>query len=326
MKRHTLSVLLFLAAALSGFAQGDASMPSGGAGDSFSSSPAVPVYLAVPSTQKQAQQIHQELAVDYSYVGGSQARNGGTHYGDSDAQEHDVRYSALVPFDETWGMSFGVDYSRFDFGNPSTAAGLPQNIEAVVPNIGVRYKVDDQWALFGRFAPEIENLNNWSQSQYIRYTGALGAFYDVNPALQFTFGLAINPGTIKIPVMPLVGMRWKFADSWTLFVGFPKSSVEYRINPKWVVGAGPSFKGGVFRTDGDYGTASGRPDLNNQHFYYREIRVGVNTEYQFTPWMALDAEVGGSLYREFDFDDVGSGYKVKNQPAPYGQIGLKFRL
>jgi hypothetical protein len=334
MKYNTplsLSLAVFLTTAALAAAQPDESVPTASAGDSFSpsTSVSVPPEVAVSSDkngkQPDAMAIHQELSLDYGYVGGSQARNGGTHYGDSDEQQSDLKYNAAIPINDLLGVSFGVDYSRFDFGNPGAAAGIPQSLEVVSPSVGLRYKLDSQWALFGRFAPEIENLNNWSQSQYVRYTGAVGAFYDLNPDLQFTFGLAINPGTIKVPVIPLVGVRWHFEKDWTLLLGFPKSEVEYQITPKWTVGVGPSFQGGVFRTDGDYGNAIGRADLNNQHFYYREVRVGLNSEYKLTKWASITGEVGDSVYREFDFKD-DNNYKVKDQPAPYGQIGLKFQL
>jgi hypothetical protein len=273
-------------------------------------------------------EIRQEFSADYSYVGGAQARAhadaGGAHYGDMDEQTSAMRYGLSVPLTASLALEGGVGYHRIDFGNPQGGSALPQSLQAITPDIGLRYRYSPDWSLFGRFNPEIEAVNDWNDSAYLRLTGAMGATWSPNPNLDLTFGLVINPGVADIPVMPLAAVRWHFANAWTLSLGFPKTAVEYQINKQWNVWAGPSFEGGLYKTGSNYGNSFGRPDLDNQRLQYQEIRVGIGSEYRLTSSIGLEGQVGSSVYREFDFKNTA--YRVQVQPAPYAELGLKFHF
>ncbi len=107
-------------------------------------------------------------------------------------------------------------------------------------------------------------IDGWNSidSQDFEVGGAIGFTYDPNPALSLRSGFAINPGTTGVPVMPLLSLRWRFADDWTLNFGFPRTSIDYQLNSKLRLSPLKlDFEGGTFHTNSVYGNSVGAPIL-----------------------------------------------------------------
>ncbi len=268
--------------------------------------------------------IREEVTLDYAYAGGADLKSAGT-IGSGSLQEQSTHlgYNVLIPIDDKWSVRWGLADSRLDFGRPARSP-LPQNLQTLTMNFGAQYKIDSQWTAFGGIAPRLSLMDGWDRvnSQEVAFGGMLGARYDVNRDLAFTFGLGINPGNNGLPVMPLVGVHWGFAKDWTLDVGIPRTAVSYqllpnlRLNPLLV-----GFDGGTFHTSKTYGNAFGMPQLNDRQLQYTEVRVGTGASYFFQPTVSLDLTGGVIAYRQFDFKDAG--YSPKVDPAPYVQLGLR---
>ena len=265
--------------------------------------------------------IRQEVHLDYSYAGDSKLKSGAS--GDLGEQSMHFGYGIVVPLDSKWSLKWGVEDNRLDFGRPS-GSPLPQNLQTLSMQIGAGYKIDDKWSLFAAVSPRLSLMQGWDRvdAQEVEIGGMVGANYIVNKDLAFTFGLAVNPGTDSIPVLPLAGVRWKFEKDWTLNLGVPRTSIDYQLFPNLrlsplLVG----FEGGEFHTSKTYGNAYGMPQLNDRKVHYNEVRVGVGAGYKILPNLGVDLSGGVIAYREFDFKDAG--YSPKTDPAPYVQIGLK---
>ncbi|HEY8967300.1 MAG TPA: DUF6268 family outer membrane beta-barrel protein, partial [Candidatus Methylacidiphilales bacterium] len=216
-----------------------------------------------------------------------------------------------------------VDENRLDFGRPAGSL-LPQNLQIVSTSLGAQYQIDDQWAAFAAVSPRLSLMQGWDRvdAQEVSIGGAVGANWKYSPDLALTFGLAVNPGSENIPVLPLVGAKWKFAEGWTLNAGIPRTSIDWQALPNLrfsplLVG----FEGGTYHTSKTYGNAYGAPNLNDRRMSYSEVRVGLGAGYAILPNLTADLSGGVIAYRQFDFKDAG--YNPKVDPAPYVQVGLR---
>jgi hypothetical protein len=57
---------------------------------------------------------------------------------------------------------------------------------------------------------------------------------------------------------------------------------------------------------------------------YHDFHLGAGVEYALLPGLSLSAEGGYSVGREIDYKRIGQ--TVAFDPAPYGQVGVKYRF
>lgn len=265
--------------------------------------------------------IREDVSLSYSYVGDADLKSGGSgHMGEMTSQ---FGYGLKVPLNDTVSLQWGVNYNRLDFGQPS-GSPLPDNLATISTTFGAEYKVSDEWKVFGAVIPRLELIDNFDQveSSDFQLGGAVGATYEPNANLSVRMGFVINPGSIGTPVLPILGLRWKFADQWTLNFGFPRTAIDYQLLPNLRLSPLElSFNGGSYHTSKTYGNSVGDPDLNDRQLDYNEVRVGTGAEYAVMKNVHVGLTAGAVVYREFDFRDAG--FKPKVDPAPYVQLGVR---
>ncbi len=266
--------------------------------------------------------VDQSVSLNYSYVGDADLKSGaGGHLGE---QTSHFNYSAKVPLNDQYSLTFGLGYNRIDFSQPA-GSPLPYDLQTLSLSVGADYKISDEWSVFATVSPRLEMIDGWNniESQDVDISGALGASYKPNKNLSLTFALDIDPdSSLGIPVIPFVGMRWQFADQWSLNAGFPRTSIDYQVLPNLRVSPIElSFEGGSFRTGSHYGDSVGAPQLNDRRLDYREVRVGAGADYAIEKNLDLTLNAGAAVYREFDFRDADTSPEVK--PAPFVQVGVK---
>jgi hypothetical protein len=266
--------------------------------------------------------IDQDATIAYSYVGGAYYKSDATgNLGSEQATE--FRYGLKIPIDQQIKLQFGLNYTRLDFGEP-TGSPLPYSLETLELHFGASYKLSEQWGLFADIAPRLEIVDGWDniESNDFEIGGVIGATYDPNPNLSIRGGLGINPSGIDIPVLPVIGVRWRFTQDWTLNFGFPRTSIDYqilsnlRVSPLEV-----GFEGGDFHTSKTYGNSVGDSYLNDRRLYYSEVRLGVGADYAVQKNLHVGLDTGAVVYREFDFHNTG--YSPTVDPAPFVQLSAR---
>ncbi len=272
--------------------------------------------------------LNEDFSMSYSYVGDGHVGAGTRgHSGNLDEQTSALGYGVEVPLSEKWMVTGGLGYSRFDFGRPE-GSYLPQNFQKFSLNMGVGYKLSDEWSLFGRFGPNLNIIDGFNiYSNDLTFSGALGAVYKPSKTLAVRFGLAVDSdnGT-GLPVMPLLALKWDFAKDWDLNLGLPRTSVDWQILPNLQVSPlMAEFMGGSYHTSKSYGDRVGLPELNDRKLDYTEIRLGAGATYAVTKDLDLNFSVGSVVYRKFDFKDA-SDASPKVDPAPYVQVGAKLKF
>jgi len=272
--------------------------------------------------------LNQDFDMSYSYVGGSKVSNKTNGVGgDVSEQSSSLGYGVKVPVSPGVLLTLGVDYNRLDFSLPA-GSYLPQNLQKFSIHVGVDYKLSQQWSLFASTGPQISTIDGVDvYSNEISFQGAVGATYKPSDNLLVRFGLSVSPDDASgLPVMPVIGVRWKFAPDWTLNAGVPKTSIDWQVLPNLrfsplTVG----FEGGTFHTSNSYGDKVGAPELDGRTLNYMEVRVGAEASYSLTKDLAVELSTGAVVYRDFKFKDDDNLSPMVN-PAPYVQVGMKYEF
>jgi opacity protein-like surface antigen len=260
-------------------------------------------------------------AVDYSYVGGGEAEFKGSKTGDSQAQSANVMMAGAVPLSQRWFVPLGLGSGNF-FLDSVTGMPIPDQIHTLRLHTGLGYQLNEQWTLMAGVGPALYRYDHVSSDDF-GIAGMVSAIYQVRPDLTLAFGIGVNPDS-SIPVLPAAGVRWDIQTNLTLNLMFPRPVLLYRVAPKLSVFAGGDIKLAVFRADTDQGDQIGLRQYNNALGTYRDFHLGAGAEYEIVRGLSVAVEGGYSVGREIDYKRVGE--TVKFDPAPYGQVGVKYRF
>ena len=149
------------------------------------------------------------------------------------------------------------------------------------------------------------------------------AAYLANPDLQWVFGLRVDPLS-SYPVIPALGVRWKFADQWTLQAILPRPRLEYELDERFQVHLGADVELGTFRMGKSFGDDRPWPELSGAILDYFAIRVGPGFSWKIRPNLTVEVDAGCMVYRQFEYG--GQNLTFRSDPAAYVQIGCQFRF
>ncbi len=268
--------------------------------------------------KKKGSSMATEINLEASYVGGSKTRLAGARWGDVSEQASSIQYVVSPQLNESTLLRVGGAWERFSFGLPD-AVPLPNTIQSANLVTGADFELSDEWLLRVEAHPGVySDFQDISLDDFNIPTIA-GVSYLVNKDLQWFFGVSIDPRR-DIPVLPGAGVRWKFADQWTLMFLLPKPRLNFELNEKVTLFAGADIKGGTYKVSKHFGDNHGRAVLNNASVDFTEFRIGPGIVWKALPGIEVNLEGGYMIYRSFDYSDADLNFR--NDPAPYGQVSV----
>ncbi len=266
--------------------------------------------------------ISHEFDAAYSYVGGARTRGAGMVHGTVDEHSADVKYVLSPQITNNLLLRLGVEWQRFSFGVPDRAP-VPDVLQQISAVIGVDYQIADQWLVRAEVQPGVYSDFRDVGWRDVDAPLVLGAVYLADEDLQWIFGLRVDVRS-QYPVLPAVGVRWKFADQWTLNAVLPKPRLEYDVNDKVLLYCGADLEAGTYRVGEQFGRDRGEPALNGELVDFSEIRLGPGCSWKATPDVTIEVDAGYVPYRSFDFFDPTIVYR--SHTAPYAQIACHARF
>jgi len=269
--------------------------------------------------RQEASGVSYESKADYSYVGGASFAQGKREIGTVDEQTSSFNFVASIPATKNLRWRLGIDWERFSFGTPGNSH-LPNTLQSLAFVVGADVSLSDKWIMRMELQPGLYSDFEDISAEDFSAQAVIGASYLVNSKLQWVFGVGLGFYQ-EIPAFPAVGVRWQFADDWTLNAILPKPRLEYKIMNGLNAYAGAELKGGGYRVSKDFGSANGDGRFNSAVVEYMELRTGVGISYQILPALTAELEGGYVPYRREDFYRLHT-HEI-GQPAPYVQAGLK---
>ncbi|HJT45593.1 MAG TPA: hypothetical protein VJ721_04900 [Chthoniobacterales bacterium] len=259
-----------------------------------------------------------EYQTDYTFK--SDFKDDRGKLGEGDSLYNDFSYDHRFLINGNWYFRTGIEYERFDFGG--TDNGLPDHLQSLYGHVAVEYVVKDV------AAAEIElDPGTYFQDKIT------GDSFDIPWKMFVTFPLkkdtiygvvGLGGGIYQHPVVaPGGGILWLITDKIRLEGVFPKPALVYQPNEDWQFRIQGNLYYESFRTD-DVFTTEKKIQLHNAVVQYNEDRVGLQVRYRGINHVELFGDAGCTVFREFDF--FRADRRVKLDPAPYVQGGIKIRF
>lgn len=286
---------------------------------------AEPLWLEVNPNDVQTRrpEIGHEFNADYSFVSGSTTKQGEARFGDLEEHQNSLSYVASIPTTDSLHTRVGLRWDRYSFGVPAGAI-LPNTLQSTSLSLGIDAELGEHWLLRVEVEPGIySDFADDISGDDFNMPLIVGFSYLVDSRLQWVFGLQANLRS-DIPVMPGVGVRWQFAEDWTLNAIFPKPRLEYRVDDSLTLHAGADLRGGTYVVRDDFGTSIGQNRLDSAAVDYSEARANFGVQYKVHPAVNLVFEGGYVFFRRFDFHD--EDLTIRTDPSPYGSIGIQAKF
>ncbi len=266
--------------------------------------------------------LSQELDATYCYEGSATTMAGDRHVGSLTEHYADLKYVVSPQVGQKLLWRFGAEWQRFSFGVPD-GVSLPKTLQQISAIIGCDYQLADQWLLRVEVQPGVYSDFEQVNWHSVDVPVIVGAAYLHNADLQWFFGVLMDP-RCEYPLLPSVGVRWKFADQWTLNLQMPTPRLEYEATDNLKVYLGLGIKVGTFVVNNHFGTDHGLPQLNGATVDYYEARFGPGVSWKVLPNVTLEMEGGFVLGRWWDFYDAR--LQFASRQAPYVQIACHARF
>ena len=199
---------------------------------------------------------------------------------------------------------------------------IPDHINVIRLNAGLGYRFAENWTVTASAGPVLYRVEDIEGDDF-GVAGLVRATYRISPDLIFNFGLGFNPDT-DVPVLPMVGARWRLETNLTLNLMFPRTGVIYQAAPRLSLFVGVGLSGATFRTSDSLGTGIGDPRFNHALATYWDVRAGVGAEYAISRVLGVTLEGGYSVWRELHYKDLDE--TVRFSPGPFVQVGIRCRF
>ena len=264
----------------------------------------------------------QEFDADFDYVAGAPTRTRGANICSVEEWNTDAHYVVWPQLTQRFFLRLGGEWQRSEFRVPDNAP-LPDSLQQASAIIGVDCQLTDQWLLRVEVDPGVYSDFKDVSWRDVNAPFLLTAACVVDADFQWFAGLRVNLYS-QYPVWPLLGMRWKFADEWTLNLILPNPRLQYDVNERLKLYLGGQIQGGTYRVADDFGTDHGIPKLNHERVDQYELRLGPGVSWKIRRNVTLEFDAGYMVYREFNY--FARHIVLRSEPAPYGQIACHARF
>lgn len=197
---------------------------------------------------------------------------------------------------------------------------LPDKLTVLSVNLGLIHTINSEWtaAMFARpgFYSDFEHLGTRSLNAPLLLTANCTAGSD----LRWTFALSYDRFS-RYPLLPVLGVRWKFAPDWDLELGFPRTGVTWQANDRLALHLDAGFQGGSYRVTH---TPAALPALAGTLLDYREIRAGAGLDFELADATTLSLDAGFVVNRRFDYHE--GHYRLDGDAAGYLKISFRARF
>lgn len=281
-----------------------------------------PLLSAQPASATFRPVLLESYALSYGYTDRGEVTDAAVR-GTVGVRHFDFSVTGRTALGPATVLLHGLAYARSEF-ETTGATLLPAAVEEITLSLGVQRVLSAEWLVAAYSRPGFYGDSLDITGRTFNAPLLVTAFYTVDRDLSWIFGFSANAAADN-PFIPVAGVRWRFAPDWTLNIGFPRAGVSYRSSERLTLHAGATVQGGGYRLTTALGSpGAGQPALGRTWLEYREIRIGLGVEYNFSPQFSLTADLGRTVNQRFDYFD--RGYKLKGENVPWFSLGLQGRF
>lgn len=259
----------------------------------------------------------QPLQLEYdagtAFLSGSRLSQGTARLGNVESVHSHLVAGMAVRATDDFTFRVAGEYRRNDF-NLSPGVPIPKLLGNAGLQLTGNLNLVNNLSLWVNARPGI-----YSDFRDVRW-GSVNVPFNVvlawqeNEDLLWLLGIYVDLRA-NYPVLGGPGVRWHFADNWTLNLVMPRPRIELRASDSLMLYAGGELREVSYRVARDFGTKAGNPALDNQMLDYRDLRVGGGLNYSLSRHFNLGLEGGYAIERRWNYynartqlSDNGSGY------------------
>ncbi len=257
----------------------------------------------------------EQISARFSWSADNELRLGSTPGGEVGIRAGFLDWDSSTALSEATRFTYGLSWSGYDFSRPGPMA-VPDKLQEISLGLGLMHTFSPQWRFIARLQPGLYGDLEGSAHDAFNVPALLLATYARSRELTWSFGLRADPFADN-PVLPFVGVNWRFAPRWEFNLGFPRAGFAYEASSALKLGLGATVQGGSFHIARDprpVSIAVG-PRLDDTHLDYREIRVGLSAAYRLNDSLSLSLEAGAITDQKFDYYD--RGYTLNGDGAAF---------
>ena len=212
-----------------------------------------------------------QTAMSYSFAGNSSVSNDGMT-GGSLVHHFDTSFSERHPVEKGIYWSDGFAFSMNWIVSDATVPA-PIRLGELSLNLGYAHELARGVNLMAFARPGYyADFSHWTW-RTVNVPVMAAVTYAPNERCLWLLGASFNPFG-RYTLMPALGLRWKFANRWTLNLGIPRLGVTWQAGDTHDLSLVLSGQGGSFRTTRAPRDPS-RADLANTYVDYHELRAGL---------------------------------------------------
>ncbi len=290
------------------------------AGSFLFSATLAPFAVAQPTSIARTDELRHTFSSEYSYSSRETLDRGGPagEVGVNRVSFAFTQRPALAP--AAAGFSYGLA-ADLHFLDTTRGTPLPAQLNEVAFNLGYTRPLDSRWTATVTLRPGLYGDFEDISDRTFNAPLLLGAAYARSRELIWLFGLRADLRSDD-PVLPFVGVRWRFADDWSLNLAFPRSGVVWQLSPDLALDAGVSLQGGTYHISKSLGSPAGATGpLRDTFVDYREIRVGLGAEFTLTRRATLRLDAGAFTDRKFEY--FKRNYTLNGDGRFYASVALR---
>jgi hypothetical protein len=265
-----------------------------------------------------------QISARYSRSAGNPLLLGPAPAGEVGVNAAFVDWRGSVAATEATKLNYGLSWSAYDFSRSGPMA-VPETLREISLMLGATHRLGPQWLLIASLQPGLYGDLEDGKHEAFNVPAVFLATYLQSRELAWSFGLRADPFADK-PLLPFVGVNWRFAPRWEFTLGFPRAGFGYELGPALKLGLGVTVQGGSFHIAADprpVSIAVG-PSLSDTYLDYREIRVGLSADYKFSDTLSLALEAGVITDQKFDYYE--RAYTLNGDAAAFFKIGVSGRF
>lgn len=257
--------------------------------------------------------VQLEYEAGAAYMSGSRLSLGTARLGSLDSTHTHLVGGIAVRATDDFTFRVAAEYRRNDF---DVGPGVP--VPNVLGNAGLQ--LTGNWALRDKVSLWLNvRPGVYSDFRDISFGDVNAPFnlvvaWQPDEDLTWLLGLYVDLRS-EFPVYGGPGVRWRFAEYWTLSLVAPRPRLEFQASDDLLLFAGLEWRQVAYRVARDFGTKVGNAALNNSMLDYRDTRIGGGLNYSFSRHFNLGLEGGYAIERRFHYyspkvqlTDNGSGY------------------
>jgi hypothetical protein len=180
----------------------------------------------------------------------------------------------------------------------------------------------ERWSLLA----ELSGGSRWEEGAFAEALtggGAVALGYEIEDLLRVAAGVGVENCLDRsgVTVSPIVDLRWKVTDRFTLRNRGQGVQLEYELSPRFEV-----MLMGFYDSDGFL--LDRRPGLpNDLTFRDRVVKTGAGFEWKISRRFRLNLEAGAVAWRDVRVEsaDLGTLSKERGDPSPYFDIRFEVR-